>query len=269
MLELVVTVFLKIYIVLMGLIMNKLFSSADSAIFDIKDNSIIMSGGFGLCGNPENLISAIYRKNIKNLTIISNNCGTMDHGLGVLLKNKQIKKMISSYVGENSEFEKQFLNGELEVELIPQGTLAEKIRANGSGIPAFYTATGVGTQVADGGIPMLYGPTQEVVKVSKKKETRFFNEKEYVLEAALSADFAIIKAYKSDTFGNLIFRKTARNFNPEMCMAAKTTLVEVEHVVDIGELDPDEIHLPGAYVDRIIHGKNYKKLIEKLTTINT
>lgn len=245
--------------------MNKL-TQIDSALSLMKDGITLMSGGFGLCGNPENLIQGIFDKGIKDLTVISNNCGTTDLGLGILLKAGRIKKMISSYVGENKIFESLYLNGQLEVELVPQGTLAEKIRAAGAGIPGFYTATGVHTMVADGGLPMLYDQSGSVIKTSPKKETKDFNGKTFVLEEALHADFAIIKAQVADTFGNLIFNKTARNFNPLMATAAKVTIVEVEKVVEQGELDPDQIHLSGAYVDHIILGKNYQKWIEQRTT---
>ena len=245
--------------------MPKILTNVDEAISDIKNGSVIMSSGFGLCGNPENLIAALRKTNISDLTVVSNNCGTTENGLGILLKNKQIKKMISSYVGENAEFERQFLQGELEVELVPQGTLAEKIRAGGAGIPAFYTPTGVGTWVALGGLPMLYDENGAVVKESTKKESRMFNEKNYILEESLKADFAIIKAEKADHFGNLIFNKTARNFAPMMCQAATTTIVEVEEIVENGEIDPDQIHLSGIFVDRIIKGENYHKWIENLT----
>jgi 3-oxoacid CoA-transferase subunit A len=228
--------------------MNKVFASAQDALFDLFDGATILSGGFGLCGNPENLITAIHEKGTRDLTVASNNCGTDFEGLGVLLQARQIRKMISSYVGENKEFERQYLSGELEVELVPQGTLAERLRAGGAGIAAFFTPTGVGTVVADG------------------KETRTFDGKEYVLERALRGDFAIVKAYKGDRFGNLVFRKTARNFNPMMAAAAKITIAEVEHLVEPGELDPDQIHTPGIYVQRIIEGTDYKKPIEKRTT---
>lgn len=207
-----------------------------------------MSGGFGLCGNPENLILALAEAGTKDLTVVSNNCGTDDYGLGVLLQNRQIAKMISSYVGENKNFEQQFLSGELEVELNPQGTLAERIRAAGAGIPAFFTATGFGTQVAEG------------------KETRAFDGNDYVMETALHADFAFIKAWKGDHAGNLIFRKTARNFNPIMATAAKVTIAEVEELVPAGELDPDHIHTSGIFVQRIIKGENFEKWIEQRTT---
>ena len=228
--------------------MDKLYSSAAEAVADIEDSAVIMSGGFGLCGNPENLIRAIHDKGIGGLTIVSNNCGTDDCGLGILLKKGQVKKMISSYVGENKNFEKLFLSGELEVELCPQGTLAERIRAGGAGIPAFYTPTGYGTKAAEG------------------KETREFDGRMYVLERALLGDFAIVKAWKGDTHGNLIFRKTARNFNPIMATAGRITIAEVEEVVQPGELDADGIHIPGIFVQRIVQGQHYEKWIEQRTT---
>jgi 3-oxoacid CoA-transferase subunit A len=227
--------------------MNKVYPSAQRAIEDLKDGAVIMSGGFGLCGNPENLIRAILEKGTKGLTVISNNCGTDEYGLGVLLRTRQIRKMVSSYVGENKEFERQFLSGELEVELVPQGTLAERIRAGGAGIGGFYTPTGFGTKAADG------------------KETREIDGKMYVLERPLVADFAIVRAYKADRWGNCVFRKTARNFSPMMCMAAKTTIVEAEHVVELGELEGDQIHVPGVFVQRVIRGERYEKWIEKRT----
>lgn len=228
--------------------MQKVFESAEAAIFDLEDSITLMSGGFGLCGNPENLIRALSERGTTDLTVISNNCGTDHYGLGILLQNRQIKKMISSYVGENKNFEQQFLSGELEVELNPQGTLAERIRAGGAGIPAFYTPTGYGTVVADG------------------KETREFDGVHYVLEKALKADFAFVKAWKGDTQGNLIFRATARNFNPMMATAARITIAEVEELVEPGELDPDQIHTSGVYVQRIIKGEHYEKWIEQRTT---
>ncbi len=227
--------------------MNKVVASADEAVKDIPDGCTLMSGGFGLCGNPENLISALHRKGVKQLTIIANNCGTTELGLGVLLKNKQVKKMVSSYVGENKEFERQFLSGELEVELNPQGTLAERIRAGGAGIGGFYVRTGVGTEVAKG------------------KETKVIDGHEHVLEAPLKADFAIVRAWKADTWGNLVFRKTARNFSPMMCMAAKITIVEAEHIVPVGELDPDLVHVPSIYVKRIIQSQHLQRWIERRT----
>lgn len=228
--------------------MDKVFESAADAIFDLEDSMTVMSGGFGLCGNPENLIRAIREKGTKDLVVISNNCGTDDYGLGILLQNKQIRKMVSSYVGENKEFERQYLEGELEVELNPQGTLAERIRAGGAGIPAFYTPTGYGTVVAE------------------DKETREFDGRPYVMETALKADFAFVKAQKGDTHGNLVFNATARNFNPLMARAGTVTIAEVEELVQPGELDPDEIHLPGIYVQRILQGENYEKWIEQRTT---
>ena len=227
--------------------MNKIISSSDEAVKDIKDGSVIMSGGFGLCGNAENLIAAIHRKGVKNLTLISNNCGTTELGLGVLLKSKQAKKMIASYVGENKEFERQFLSGELEVELNPQGTLAERIRAGGVGLGGFFTPTGVGTKIADG------------------KETRTIDGREYIFEKPLKADYAIVRAWKGDAWGNLVFRKTARNFSPLMCMAAKCTIAEVEEIVPVGALDPDHIHVPSIFVKRVVLGAKYDKWVEKRT----
>ena len=227
--------------------MNKIFASADEAVRDIPDGATLMSGGFGLCGNPENLIEALHRKGVKQLTIISNNCGTDDKGLGILLANKQVKKMVSSYVGENKEFERQFISKELEVELNPQGTLAERIRAGGCGIGGFFTPTGAGTLLTEG------------------KETRMIDGRLHVLETPLKADFAIVRAWKADRWGNLVFRKTARNFSPMMCMAAKVTIVEAEHIVEPGELDGDLIHVPSIFVKRIIQSKNLKKWIERRT----
>lgn len=227
--------------------MKKLFSNAKESLQGLlRDEMTIMVGGFGLCGIPENAILAIRESGVKNLTIISNNCGVDDFGLGILLQTKQIKKMISSYVGDNKLFANQLLSGELEVELNPQGTLAERIRAGGAGIPAFYTRTGVGTEAA------------------KNKEIRIFDGKEYVMEQALKADLAIVRAFKADEEGNLVFRKTARNFNPIMATAAKTTIAEVEHYFQNGDLDPDHIHTPGIFIDRIFIGKQEKR-IEKLT----
>lgn len=245
--------------------MNKLYPSAAAAIEDIPDGVVLMSGGFGLCGNPENLISAIHAKGLTNITIISNNCGTTENGLGILLQSGQVDKMISSYVGENREFERRYLTGELEVELVPQGTLAERIRAGGAGMPAFYTATGVGTQVAEGGIPMRYNADGEVVKASPKKETREFNGQTYVLETALKADFSIIRAHIADTHGNLVFRKTAQNFSSMMCAAGEITIVEAENLVEPGAIDPDHVHVPGIYVNRVVQGHRYEKWIEQRT----
>ena len=228
--------------------MNKVYNNADDAIFDVCDENTIMLGGFGLCGIPENLISALVKRGVKRLTCISNNAGVDDFGIGLLLQTRQVRKMIASYVGENAEFERQLLNNELEVELIPQGTLAERCRATGAGIPAFYTPSGVGTEVAKG------------------KETRDFNGQTYLMERAFDSDFAFIKAWKGDTMGNLIYKGTARNFNPMMAMAGKITVVEVEQLVPVGKLNPNEIHTPSIYVDRIFEGKNYQKRIEKITT---
>ncbi|MBI4816190.1 MAG: CoA transferase subunit A [Deltaproteobacteria bacterium] len=227
--------------------MDKVRASAALAVADIEDGATVMSGGFGLCGNPENLIAAILAKGVKSLTVISNNCGTTDFGLGVLLKSRQIRKMISSYVGENKEFERQFLSGELEVELVPQGTLAERIRAGGSGLGGFYTPTGYGTPAADG------------------KETRVIDGVPYVFERPLRADFALVRAWRADRWGNLVFRKTARNFNPMMCMAAKITIAEVEEIVPLGALEPDQVHVPGVFVQRVVRGERYEKWIEQRT----
>ena len=227
--------------------MNKIFSNADEAIKDVQDGATIMLGGFGLCGIPENCVAALKRKNVKNLTCIANNAGVDDFGLGLLLQTRQIKKMISSYVGENAEFERQLLSGELQVDLIPQGTLATRIQMAGMGIPAFFTPAGYGTEVAEG------------------KESREFNGKMYLMELALHADFALVKAWKGDRFGNLVFRKTTRNFSTSMAKAGTITIAEVEHLVEPGELDPNNIHVPGIYVHRIFQGKDYEKRIERRT----
>lgn len=227
--------------------MKTVCTSFVEAVKDIQDGSTIMVGGFGLCGIPENLILALVETGVKDLTVISNNCGVDEWGLGLLLKNKQIKKMISSYVGENKEFERQVLQGELEVELVPQGTLAEKIRAGGAGIPAFYTPAGVGTPIAE------------------EKETRTFDGKEYLLERALKADFSLVRAVKGDKMGNLIYNKTAQNFNPMIAAAGKVTIAEVEELVEVGSLDPQSIHTPSVYVQRLIQGEQQKK-IERVTT---
>lgn len=227
--------------------MNKAVVSADAAIHDINDGHVIMLGGFGLCGIPENCIAALVKKGVKDLTCISNNAGVDDFGIGLMLKNRQVKKMVSSYVGENEEFERQLLSGELEVELIPQGTLATRCMAAGYGMPAIYTPAGVGTEVAKG------------------KETRNFKGKDYLLEYAFDADFAIVKAWKGDTHGNLIYKETARNFNPLMAMAGKVTIAEVEELVPAGKLHPDMIHTPGIYVHRIFQGATYEKRIEQRT----
>ncbi len=227
--------------------MNKVVANADAAIFDIADGATLMLGGFGLCGIPENCITALVKKGTRHLTCISNNAGVDDFGIGLMLQQKQVKKMISSYVGENAEFERQLLSGELEVELIPQGTLATRCMASGYGMPAVFTPAGVGTEVAIG------------------KEIRNFNGKDYLLEYAFDADFAIVKAWKGDTMGNLIFKDTARNFNPLMAMAGKITIAEVEELVEPGTLNPNEIHTPGIYVHRIFKGTNYEKRIEQKT----
>jgi len=227
--------------------MNKVVKNADEAIQGIRDGMTIMLGGFGLCGIPENSISSIVKAGIKNLTCISNNAGVDDFGIGLMLQNKLVKKMISSYVGENAEFERQLLSGELEVELLPQGTLAERCRASGAGIPAFYTPAGFGTEIAEG------------------KETREFEGKQFIMEKAFDSDFAIVKAWKGDTDGNLIYKATARNFNPMMAMAGKITIAEVEELVEPGELDPNFIHTPSIFVNRIFQGVDYEKRIEQRT----
>jgi 3-oxoacid CoA-transferase subunit A len=227
--------------------MDKRIASADAAIAKLTDGATILIGGFGLCGIPENLIAAVRRKGTKNLTIVSNNAGVDDFGIGLLLQNRQVKKMISTYVGENKLFEQLVLSGELQMELNPQGTFAERIRAGGAGIPAFYTPTGYGTMVAEG------------------KETRDFDGRHYVLERGLHGDFAFIKAWKGDRWGNLIYRKTARNFNPLMAAAAAYVIAEVEHLVDLGQLPPDQVHTPGIFVNAIFQGPTYEKRIERRT----
>jgi 3-oxoacid CoA-transferase subunit A len=227
--------------------MNKVFPNAEAALHDVFDGATILAGGFGLSGNPENCIRELARRKIKDLTIVSNNCGTTDKGLGVLLAQGKVKRMVSSYVGENKIFEQQFLSGQLEVELCPQGTLAERLRAGGAGIEAFYTPTGYGTQVAEG------------------KESREINGRPCVLEHAIRGDFAIVKAWRGDRWGNLMFRMTSRNFNPLCAQAGKITIVEVEELVEVGELDPDHIHLPSIYVQRIFQGAAYEKPIEQRT----
>ena len=227
--------------------MNKVFKNAEEALHDVSDGNTIMLGGFGLCGIPENCITALVKKEVTNLTCISNNAGVDDFGIGLLLQKRQLKKMIASYVGENAEFERQLLSGELDVELVPQGTLATRCMASGYGMPAIFTPAGVGTEVAEG------------------KEIREFNGKEYLLEYAFDADFALVKAWKGDKFGNLIYKETARNFNPLMAMAGKITIAEVEELVEPGELNPNEIHTPGIYVHRIFQGSTYEKRIEQRT----
>jgi 3-oxoacid CoA-transferase/3-oxoacid CoA-transferase subunit A len=246
--------------------MDKVFKTARDACADIPDGATILAGGFGLCGIPENCIRALRELGTKNLTVVSNNCGVDDFGLGVLLANKQIVKMVSSYVGENKEFERQYLKGELEVELCPQGTLAERIRAGGAGIPAFFTPTGAGTAVSDGGLPLKYAPDGSVAKASPKKETREFEGKLHVLEPAIKGDYAIVKAWKGDRFGNLVYRHTAMNFNPMMAAAGRITIAEVEELVDVGQLDPDTIHTPSIYVQRVVKGEKFEKRIERRTT---
>lgn len=228
--------------------MTKVITSIDRAIEGLKDGDTILVGGFGLCGIPEFVIQAIQKSGVKSLTVVSNNCGVDDWGLGLLLQNKQIKKMIASYVGENKLFEQQLLNGELEVELTPQGTLAERIRAGGAGIPAFYTATGVGTPIAEG------------------KETKIFDGKMYLEERAIKGEYAFVKAWKADTLGNLVYRKTARNFNPIVATAGKITIAEVEEIVEAGSLEPDEIHTPAVYVQHVFVGTNFEKRIERKVT---
>lgn len=227
--------------------MNKVYKSASEALHDVQDGATIMLGGFGLCGIPENSIKALQTSGVKNLTCISNNAGVDDFGLGILLKTRQVKKMMSSYVGENAEFERQLLAGELEVDLIPQGTLATRIQMAGMGIPAFYTPAGFGTEIAEG------------------KEVRDFNGKQYLMEYALHADFALVKAWKADRYGNLVFRKTTRNFSTSMAKAGTITIAEVEELVEPGDLDPDHIHVPGVYVHRVFEGRDYEKRIERRT----
>lgn len=243
---------------------KKTYDDALSAVKDVHDGAKLLVGGFGLCGIPENLIAALLEAGAKDLTVVSNNAGVQDFGLGILLKNKRIRRYIASYVGENSEFERQFLAGELEVELTPQGTLAERIRAGGAGIPAFYTPTGYGTLVHEGGSPIKYSADGKVEIASRKRDHEMFNGKNYILETAITGDFALIKAWKADPEGNLVFRKSARNFNPTMCKAAKVTIVEVEELVPLGHIGPDEVHVPGIFVDRVIVGPSYEKRIEKL-----
>lgn len=231
--------------------MNKVVSSLQEAIADVRDGATLLVGGFGLCGIPENLILALREKKVRDLTCVSNNAGVDDWGIGLLLQTRQVKKMISSYVGENKEFERQCLSGELEVELVPQGTLAERIRAGGAGIPAFFTPTGYGTEVAHG------------------KEVRWFGGRPCLLEQAITADFALVRAWKADRWGNLVFRKTARNFNPMMATAAKVTIAEVEELVELGELEPDGVHTPGLYVDRVVVARQEKRIEQRTTSLAT
>ncbi|KAG8011921.1 Succinyl-CoA:3-ketoacid coenzyme A transferase 1, partial [Nibea albiflora] len=244
---------------------SQFYSDPTDAIKDIPDGATILVGGFGLCGIPENLINSLLKSGVKGLTAVSNNAGVDNFGLGLLLQTKQIKRMISSYVGENVEFERQYLSGELEVELTPQGTLAERIRAGGAGIPAFYTATGYGTLIQEGGSPIKYNNDGSIAIASEKREVKEFNGRHYIMEKAITGDFALVKAWKADKAGNVVFRKTARNFNQPMCKAAKTTIVEVEEVVDVGTFAEEDIHIPSIYVHRVVQGVSYEKRIEKRT----
>jgi 3-oxoacid CoA-transferase/3-oxoacid CoA-transferase subunit A len=245
---------------------NKVVASALDAVRDIPDGATLLAGGFGLCGLPENCLRALYDRGTKRLTVVSNDGGVDDFGLGPLLQARQIAKLIASYVGDSKELERQYLSGELEVELTPQGTLAERIRAGGAGIPAFYTPTGAGTLVSDGGLPVLYAADGSVARDSPKKETRVFDGRTYVLEPAIRGDFAVVKAWKGDRFGNLVYRHTAMNFNPAMATAATVTIAEVEELVDGGSIDPDHVHTPGIFVSRIFEGERYEKRIERRTT---
>ncbi|KAG8199045.1 hypothetical protein JTE90_021058 [Oedothorax gibbosus] len=242
----------------------KFFENSTDAIHDITDEAKLLVGGFGLCGIPENLISALVKKGLKNLTVVSNNAGVDNFGLGLLLQNKQIKRMIASYVGENAEFERQYLSGELELEFVPQGTLAEKIRAGGAGIPAFFTPSAYGTLVEEGGAPVKYSLDGKIALASESKEVRQFNGRPYILEEAITGDFALIKAWKADKFGNLIFRKSTQNFNVPMCKAAKITIAEVEEIVEIGEIPPEQVHVPSVYIQRVFVGEKFEKRIERL-----
>ena len=249
--------------------MDKVVSSAADAVSDIPDGATLAVGGFGLCGIPSVLIQALHDKGVIDLEVASNNCGVDDWGLGILLADKRIRRMISSYVGENKEFARQYLSGELEVELTPQGTLAERLRAGGAGIPAFFTITGSGTQIADGGLPWRYAADGSVAVASPKKQVQTFEvdgvARDYVLEEAIRADFGLVRAWKGDRHGNLVFNKSSRNFNPLCAMSGKVTIAEVEELVEPGELDPDSIHLPGIYVDRIVLNVSPEKRIEKRT----
>lgn len=238
-------------------------NSAEEAIKEIKSGSKLLVGGFGLCGIPENLISALSKSGVKDLVVVSNNAGVDGFGLGILLNTRQVKRMISSYVGENAEFERQYLSGELELEFVPQGTLAERLRAGGAGIPAFYTPTAYGTLIHKGGAPIRYDSNGNVAVKSEPRQHQVFNGKNYIMEQAITGDFALVKAWKADKAGNLVFRKTASNFNPVMCKAAKYTIAEVEEIVEIGALPPDHIHIPSIYVDAVYEGKSFEKRIEK------
>uniref|UniRef100_A0A671PDD7 Succinyl-CoA:3-ketoacid-coenzyme A transferase n=1 Tax=Sinocyclocheilus anshuiensis TaxID=1608454 RepID=A0A671PDD7_9TELE len=244
---------------------GQFYSDPLDAVKDIPNGATILVGGFGLCGIPENLINSLLKTGVKSLTAVSNNAGVDDFGLGLLLRTKQIKRMISSYVGENVEFERQYLSGELEVELTPQGTLAERIRAGGAGVPAFFTATGYGTLIQEGGSPIKYKKDGTIAIASEPREVREFNGRHYIMEKSITGDFALVKAWKADKAGNVIFRKTARNFNQPMCKAAKITIVEVEEIVDVGTFAAEDIHIPSIYVHRIVKGDSYEKRIERRT----
>ncbi|CAB0044131.1 unnamed protein product [Trichogramma brassicae] len=246
---------------------GKVFNSAEEAVCDIPNGAKLLVGGFGLCGIPENLIEALLKKGSKNLVVVSNNAGVDDFGLGKLLKEKRVKRIIASYVGENAEFERQYLAGELEVELTPQGTLAERVRAGGAGIPAFYTPTAYGTIIHEGNVVIKYQKDGKDEMTGDARDAENFDGKDYVLEHAITGDFSLIKAWKADTAGNLIFRKSARNFNPVMCKAGKISIAEVEEIVPAGQIDPDHVHVPGIYVDRIIKGASYEKRIEQLLNL--
>ncbi|XP_043232914.1 succinyl-CoA:3-ketoacid coenzyme A transferase 1, mitochondrial-like isoform X2 [Amphibalanus amphitrite] len=243
----------------------KFYDSPDEAVRDIPSGSRLLVGGFGLCGIPETLIAALLRSESRDFTVVSNNAGVDNFGLGLLLQERRIRRMISSYVGENGEFERQYLSGELEVELTPQGTLAERLRAGGAGVPAFFTPTAYGTLVHEGGAPIRYSEDGKVAEQSAPREERVFNGRHYILEEAITGDFALVKAWKADRAGNLIFRKTARNFNPAMCRAGRVTIAEVEEVVDIGEIPPEHVHIPSVYVQRVVSGGKYEKRVERLT----
>uniref|UniRef100_A0A8C7J9T1 Succinyl-CoA:3-ketoacid-coenzyme A transferase n=1 Tax=Oncorhynchus kisutch TaxID=8019 RepID=A0A8C7J9T1_ONCKI len=248
---------------------SQFYTDPTEAVKDIPSGATILVGGFGLCGIPENLINSLLKTGVKSLTAVSNNAGVDNFGLGLLLQTKQIKRMISSYVGENVEFERQYLSGELEVELTPQGTLAERIRAGGAGVPAFFTATGYGTLIQEGGSPIKYNKDGTIAIASEQREVREFNGRHYIMEKAITGDFALVKAWKADKAGNIVFRKTARNFNQPMCKAAKVTIVEVEEVVDVGTFSEEDIHIPSIYIHRIIKGDCYEKRIEDIINRNS
>lgn len=244
---------------------GKVWDSASAAVADIKDSSKLLVGGFGLCGIPENLIAALRNLGAKNLTVVSNNPGVDDFGLGLLVRTRQIKRMISSYVGENKEFERQYLSGDIELELTPQGTLAERLRAGGAGIPAFYTPTAFGTLIQEGGVPIKFKKGGGVEVASEPRESRMFNNRGYVMEEAITGDFSLVKGWKADTHGNVVFRGTARNFNPDCAKAGAVCIVEVEEIVPAGSIKPEDVHLPGVYVHRLIKGDHYEKRIERRT----